>query len=64
MLCSFPLTVSSSGKSHLKVATCQAPAKTITSTYTKCNVVVTTKTIAPPDKTTKVYTTITKTGKP
>ncbi|KIL85055.1 hypothetical protein FAVG1_11483 [Fusarium avenaceum] len=51
-------------KNHINVATCQPPAKTVTSTSTKCVTVVTTKTLAPPPTTTKIYTTITKTGKP
>ncbi|KAI6763875.1 hypothetical protein HG530_007664 [Fusarium avenaceum] len=51
-------------KNYINVATCQLPAKTVTSTSTKCVTVVTTKTLAPPPTTTKIYTTITKTGKP
>ncbi|KAM6534544.1 hypothetical protein FALCPG4_004176 [Fusarium falciforme] len=51
-------------KSYINIATCQLPAKTVTSTRTKCATSVTTKTVAPPPRTTKVYKTITKTGKP
>ncbi|EEU46669.1 uncharacterized protein NECHADRAFT_77280 [Fusarium vanettenii 77-13-4] len=51
-------------KSYINVATCQLPAKTVTSTRTQCATRVTTKTVAPPPRTTKVYKTITKTGKP
>ncbi|SPJ74452.1 uncharacterized protein FTOL_04183 [Fusarium torulosum] len=51
-------------KSYINVATCQLPAKTVTSTRTSCVTSVITKTLAPPPTTTKVYTTITKTGKP
>jgi hypothetical protein len=58
------LTILSSVKNYINVATCQLPAKTVTSTRTKCVTVVTTKTLAPPPTTTKIYTTITKTGKP
>ncbi|KAM0543701.1 hypothetical protein ACHAPJ_012150 [Fusarium lateritium] len=51
-------------KNYIDVATCQLPAKTVTSTRIKRATIVTTKTIAPPARTTKVYKTITKTGKP
>ncbi|KAH7228421.1 hypothetical protein B0J15DRAFT_577428 [Fusarium solani] len=51
-------------KNYINVATCQLPAKTVTSTRTQCATRVTTKTVAPPPRTTKVYKTITKTGKP
>ncbi|KAM0236568.1 hypothetical protein ACHAP5_009379 [Fusarium lateritium] len=51
-------------KNYINVATCQPPAKTVTSTRTNCVTSVTTKTLAPPPTTIKVYTTITKTGKP
>ncbi|KAL2669996.1 hypothetical protein Neosp_014875 [[Neocosmospora] mangrovei] len=50
--------------SYINVATCQLPAKTVTSTRTQCSTRVTTKTVPLPPRTTKVYKTITKTGKP
>ncbi|RFN43219.1 hypothetical protein FIE12Z_12544 [Fusarium flagelliforme] len=51
-------------KSYINVATCQLPAKTITSTRTNRPTKHITKTLAPPPRFTKVYTTVTKTGKP
>ncbi|KAF4944505.1 hypothetical protein FSARC_14655 [Fusarium sarcochroum] len=52
------------GKSYINVATCQPPAKTVTSTRTNCVTSVTTKTLAPPPATKKVFKITTKTGKP
>ncbi|KAM0545354.1 hypothetical protein ACHAPJ_011426 [Fusarium lateritium] len=52
------------GKSYINVATCQPPAKTVTSTRTNCVTSVTTKTLAPPRATKKVFKILTKIGKP
>ncbi|KAI1056270.1 hypothetical protein LB507_002337 [Fusarium sp. FIESC RH6] len=51
-------------KSYINVATCQLPPKTITSTRINRATKHITKTLAPPPRFTKVYTTVTKTGKP
>ncbi|RBR24357.1 uncharacterized protein FIESC28_02847 [Fusarium coffeatum] len=51
-------------KNYINVATCQLPAKTVTSTRVKRATIITTKTIAPPARTTKLYKTITRTGRP
>ncbi|KXJ86566.1 hypothetical protein Micbo1qcDRAFT_219159 [Microdochium bolleyi] len=51
-------------KNHINVATCLRPAATVTSTRTNCETRTTTKTLAPPPRTTKVCTTITKSGNP
>lgn len=51
-------------KSYINVVTCQLPAKTITSTRTNRPTKHITKTLAPPPRFTKVYRTVTKTGKP